>query len=640
MTATWAILLTDVAIITAVIWLWGKLKPVERQLSSSGCAIFLGTLMGLAAIALMLMPAMPVSGVFIDLRVVPVALAGLFGGPLAAIAASVIASVFRLQAGGAGIVAGVLAIAVAGAAGSFVHLRNGAKRRTPWQIVRLAGFLAPASLACLLVLPPEVRSQVIPAVWFPLLSLVFVGTVVGGLAFLTELGQQEMARANLIYRQVIDSLPDCLNAKDMEGRFIFANPATAMLMQAASADALTGKTDFDFYPANIAKMFQADEAKVIAAGKPLILEQHFSNQVGGQGWLSSLKVPLLDEEQRCVGVISHNRDITDKKSLEYRLAVSQQHFSDALANMADGLAMFDANGILQFYNDQYAAMFPKTQDLRVAGKSAREILQASIQRGELLMLPDLKEGDWEDCLREHFFGINRLQYQLFDQRWIETRSRYTTEGACFVICSDITHAKEREAQLVNLNRQLDEAAHTDGLTGLANRRAFDQRLEHDIHLAHRHHEPMSLLMIDADRFKAYNDTYGHLAGDECLRRIAGCLTSVARRQTDLAARYGGEEMALILPVTSGEDALKLAQRFHRAVRDLAIPHSGSSSGMVTVSAGLATLGGADDGGVDAAVLINRADEALYQAKSAGRDAVCRWQPPLRRLKSDGMGARS
>jgi diguanylate cyclase (GGDEF)-like protein len=218
-----------------------------------------------------------------------------------------------------------------------------------------------------------------------------------------------------------------------------------------------------------------------------------------------------------------------------------------------------------------------------------------------------------------------MQFSLSNGRWIESRTSPSTDGGCIVICSDITKSKQDAKALNELNQRLAELAQTDGLTGLLNRRAFDAAAAEEVGRVSRGDGPVSLLLLDVDRFKAFNDTYGHPAGDDCLRAVADCVRAVVRRKSDRPARYGGEEMVLILPNTSEADAIALAYDLRERIRALQIVHAGSEKGIVTASIGVATLtsGG---GSLDAARLIGRADEALYVAKASGRDVVRCWQP--------------
>lgn len=169
------------------------------------------------------------------------------------------------------------------------------------------------------------------------------------------------------------------------------------------------------------------------------------------------------------------------------------------------------------------------------------------------------------------------------------------------------------------NRQLAALANQDGMTGLANRRRFDEALGDEWSRARRGRLPLSLMLVDVDHFKKFNDRFGHLAGDDCLRRVAGALGESASRPGDLAARYGGEEFALVLPDTSGEGALELAEQIRLRLAAAAIEHPDAASGLVTVSIGVATMVPGSRAMPEEA--IRAADKALYAAKAAGRNCA-------------------
>lgn len=177
----------------------------------------------------------------------------------------------------------------------------------------------------------------------------------------------------------------------------------------------------------------------------------------------------------------------------------------------------------------------------------------------------------------------------------------------------------RTHELDEANRQLASLSLTDGLTGIANRRSFDEHLEQEWKRALRDQLPLSLIMVDIDHFKAYNDYYGHQAGDDCLRQVARMLQSVVARPGDLVARYGGEEFALILPQTD-HGAKSLGEACRATVAGGKIPHHASPvKPVVTVSVGVATMiPGVED---DPSRLIKAADPAMYRAKLLGRNHV-------------------
>lgn len=210
----------------------------------------------------------------------------------------------------------------------------------------------------------------------------------------------------------------------------------------------------------------------------------------------------------------------------------------------------------------------------------------------------------------------------------EVESRCLDAGAVDFISKPINPSVVRARVRTHLTLKfqsdlLRELAFIDGLTGVANRRQFDERLAIEWARAQRLGACLSLMMIDVDHFKAYNDHYGHQAGDGALRRVAACLREQVRRSTDLVARYGGEEFACLLPDTGAEDASRLANRIREAVHELAILHRfGAPGGRLTVSVGVATRVGAALPGWHPALLVGLADAQLYEAKRQGRDRVC------------------
>ncbi|WP_028314060.1 diguanylate cyclase [Desulfatibacillum aliphaticivorans] len=176
-------------------------------------------------------------------------------------------------------------------------------------------------------------------------------------------------------------------------------------------------------------------------------------------------------------------------------------------------------------------------------------------------------------------------------------------------------------QLKRKSDLLDRLASIDGLTEIPNRRSFNAVLEREIRRAYRSGSSISLILLDIDLFKKYNDYYGHAAGDTCLRRVAKSIDRILNRASDIAARYGGEEFGVILPDTDLEGALHVAETIREAVASLNIEHAASSvADMVSVSLGAASL--QPDVKTAPLDLINAADAALYQAKDSGRNKVC------------------
>jgi len=222
--------------------------------------------------------------------------------------------------------------------------------------------------------------------------------------------------------------------------------------------------------------------------------------------------------------------------------------------------------------------------------------------------------------------VFRAQHTDGREIWLETALRVAAptdlqqQSGVVGVTRDVTERKRLEMKLASL-------ATIDGLTGLANRRAFDEALVREVARSQRSGSPLSLLMIDCDRFKRFNDDYGHLAGDSCLKAIASVLMDYGRRPLDIAARYGGEEMVLLLPDTELGAARSLGAEICRQVQALGIAHARNLPWKVaTISVGVATLDAADEDTRDGHWLLATADLALYDAKAQGRNQCV--APPL------------
>jgi diguanylate cyclase (GGDEF)-like protein/PAS domain S-box-containing protein len=220
-------------------------------------------------------------------------------------------------------------------------------------------------------------------------------------------------------------------------------------------------------------------------------------------------------------------------------------------------------------------------------------------------------------------GTARIHRPDGTVRWIEATGNQLRDSATgllgdtIIVLRDITDRKELEQRLAAL-------ALTDGLTGLANRRAFDEGLELEWRLTQRAGAPMSLVLLDLDNFKTFNDNFGHQAGDDCLRAVAAAVKTTIRRPADIAARYGGEELAVILPNTDLAGATAMAEKIRVAVAGLSLPHPGNPEGGYHISASLGAATALSCAGgtlTMPSALLMAADTALYKAKNGGRNRV-------------------
>ncbi|MCS0585451.1 diguanylate cyclase [Massilia pinisoli] len=239
--------------------------------------------------------------------------------------------------------------------------------------------------------------------------------------------------------------------------------------------------------------------------------------------------------------------------------------------------------------------------------SARFPLAVDAAVGKDDVLADWRRVTWQEsvALAGEMIGVYLVCFWVIAQMRVRERLERTLRST--------------QEALEKQNAALARLADTDGLTGLSNRRHLDERMVREVARAAREGTPLSLIMIDVDFFKRYNDTYGHAAGDDCLRMVARVLAATVNRPADLAARFGGEEFAVLLPNTAQDGARSIAEAICAGVRGAGMAHAASDLGFVTISAGVATVVPAP--GSDGRALVEAADAALYEAKEGGRNGV-------------------
>lgn len=232
---------------------------------------------------------------------------------------------------------------------------------------------------------------------------------------------------------------------------------------------------------------------------------------------------------------------------------------------------------------------------------------SGVQRTPVLMITGLEDQDSVD----RAFSVGAVDYITKPIHWAVLRQRVKR----------LIHQVKLYQQLETANHQLQRLAAIDSLTQLPNRRRFDQYFQQEWQRMLREQSPLSLILCDIDCFKLYNDTYGHPAGDRCLRQVAQVIRASAKRAIDLPARYGGEEFAVVLPNTDQDGAIQVAQEIQIGVKRLGIAHAASlTAKSVTVSLGVANT--IPNVLISPEMLIRAADQALYQAKAEGRDRFC------------------
>jgi diguanylate cyclase (GGDEF)-like protein/PAS domain S-box-containing protein len=296
---------------------------------------------------------------------------------------------------------------------------------------------------------------------------------------------------------------------------------------------------------------------------------------------------------------------------ERRLRQREAHYRLLANNIADVIILIDARSLLRYVSQSVEPVLGlRPQEL--LGKSCFDLVHPEDQESLRTATAQLNGIDTVSTV---VFRTNRGDGTV---AWVESKFKLASEPSeparteFLCVIRDVTERKRMEDEVIQLNRRLTQLAATDGLTGLTNRRTFDGFLRRE----YESRSEISVLLIDIDNFKGYNDTYGHQAGDRCLQAVAKVIGDATSNTPGLSARYGGEEFAVVLPDTSEDAAFKVAEAIRLTVRALGIPNSASNRGYITVSAGVAarTRSTLDEG-----AMVGEADTALYEAKRLGRN---------------------
>jgi diguanylate cyclase (GGDEF)-like protein/PAS domain S-box-containing protein len=330
--------------------------------------------------------------------------------------------------------------------------------------------------------------------------------------------------------------------------------------------------------------------------------------------------PILDDQESVERIVVTAREATERRLAEDLVRESSERYRLIADNVADMVVRLGRDLTCGFVS-------PASRDL--LGCEPEELI--ALELAEIVhpddraaFLADMARLQAEGQIDEMRF---RARYADGSYVWIEaTGRRLIKSDNVILVARDISRRKQIEDELEEANRQLKNLATRDGLTGLANRRSFDEFLDVEWRRAARDRIPLGLIMMDVDKFKLYNDAYGHQAGDECLCAVARAVESALLRPSDFAARYGGEEFVVVLPNTDEAGTVEVAERIRSAVQAAGLPHRGNATGVVTISAGIWASGTAPP--ADPREALKSADANLYAAKAAGRNRVVHRPMPL------------
>jgi len=417
----------------------------------------------------------------------------------------------------------------------------------------------------------------------------------------------------------LDHVGAYVYTKDLDGRYTYANKMVCDLF-GCPLEQVIGARDEEFFDLSISNELRINDRRVLDHGEQIKSEETDITLTGDTYVFWTVKHPLHGPDGSIIGMCGVSTDITERKKIEQAVHESEERHRIMFMDSPDAYLII-RDGVFVDCNRASEAMLrgDRTQIIGRAPASLSPEFQPDGRRSV-----QAEKDKIQEALRSGSNSFEWVHRRLDGTDFFVevTIASMLLEGkqTLFISWRDITGRKQAEKALEESRRALEAISITDGLTGIANRRRFDEVLNQEYARHARSRAELSLILLDIDHFKAFNDTYGHVAGDDCLRQIGRVLIDCTTRAADLAARYGGEEFACILPETDRIGAVVIAERIRLAIQALGIPHKASDSAdCVTASLGVITVHCKIEGSV--IEILSQADELLYRAKSRGRNRV-------------------
>lgn len=416
--------------------------------------------------------------------------------------------------------------------------------------------------------------------------------------------QIALTRSEAQLKAIIAAEPECVKILALDGTVLQMNRAGLAMLEADSEAQVIGQPVVNLVLPEHQSAFKDLHARV-TRGEEGTLEFEVVGLKGTRRWLDTHAVPLHDAQGQVYAVLGVTRDVTPRKALEHTL----KHFKAIIESSQDAIISKDLNGVVTSWNAGATAMFGYT-DQEMIGQHMRMLFPEDRLYEDQQILERIRSGETVPRFETVRVRKDGTRINVSATMSLVRDSRGQVVGAS-TIARDITAR-------IKADHELRRLAQTDALTGLLNRRQFMMTADQELSRTKRYGGPLSVLMIDIDRFKIVNDTWGHQTGDLVIRKL-GQLCRETLRDIDIIGRIGGEEFAVALPQTDPTRALDVAERLRQAVALIEVAHEQDLSLRFTVSIGVTTLAHTE---TTLDTLLGWADIAMYEAKNSGRNRVC------------------
>lgn len=452
----------------------------------------------------------------------------------------------------------------------------------------------------------------------------------GSIADVTERMEAKIAleESEQRFRDVSEAAGECVFEVDAAGHFVFVTRRIKDIL---------GYEPIEVIGMSVEQFLAPDERRTVFSGQVQMhrafknCDQRFACKDGELRWLRWSAVPIFDSDGHFCGYRGTAMDITGEKEAERRISEAHERLNQTLESIGDYFVSLDPENRISYFNSSAAELMGTTEPIEIGNtlgmhvpnemlEIAQQVIQAVRDTGESATF----EACNEPSQRWYEFRVYPAKEQI-SLYWRDVTERKAAETR---IASQLTEINEKneilrrqQKELQLANDRLATLARIDGLTGMMNHKSFQAILSQQHAAAEATGAHLSLIMLDVDDFKGFNDTFGHPAGDVVLKKVAAIIRDSVRK-SDYVARYGGEEFVVVLPGASGEDASRVAETIRANIER----HKWTKRA-ITASLGVSVLG---ESAADKQDLIDTADQALYAAKRAGRNQVVRYASQMKR----------